>query len=406
MRKVFIAFAFFALGSCLSESSVKPGSSSTFIRYFSGGNNDVAQAMEIAPDGGFIILATTRIQKAESDIPNFKIKLIKTDPLGNPVWQMLYPAVDVKDKNYTAGAIQIIPSGGYVITGDDIQANGTIKALLMTVDDIGGLTKSASYNTSTGQTVRGKAVAVNAAGNFLVLSTSGNDKMYLTEIDKNTFQSVIPNPVEYAAGQTNLSNRLLIDELGKAVWSGVVTKSGLTGIRLIKTTPNSINTDFDLLISIPGFNEVGKDFCKYGLGYALTGSTNQKNGVATPGTDTDILFKRLSSDGTVLSSTSFPIENQNDEGNSISTTLDGGLILLSSANSAGIAGRGDTDFYLIKINAFGDKTWTSAFGSKFKDEGVTVRQTSDSGYVVLGTTTQGSLKIITLLKTDKNGKIE
>ena len=80
--------------------------------------------------------------------------------------------------------------------------------------------------------------------------------------------------------------------------------------------------------------------------------------------------------------------------------------MLSSASSAGIAGRGDSDFYLIKINAFGDTVWTNSFGSKFKDEGVTIRQTSDGGYVVLGTTTQGSLKIITLLKTDKNGKIE
>ena len=42
----------------------------------------------------------------------------------------------------------------------------------------------------------------------------------------------------------------------------------------------------------------------------------------------------------------------------------------------------------------------------FKDEGVAVRQVSDGGYIVLGTTTQGALRIITLIKTDKNGKVE
>ena len=122
---------------------------------------------------------------------------------------------------------------------------------------------------------------------------------------------------------------------------------------MIKTPPNSINSEFDLLISNPGFTEVATDFCRFGYGYAITGSTNQKTGVATPSSDTDILFKRLAPDGTVLSSTSFPLgdkDSQNDVGNAISSTQDGGLILLSSVNSIAIDGKGDTDYYLIKIN--------------------------------------------------------
>jgi hypothetical protein len=61
---------------------------------------------------------------------------------------------------------------------------------------------------------------------------------------------------------------------------------------------------------------------------------------------------------------------------------------------------------MIKLDAFGNVTWTSAFGSRFKDEGTVALQTSDGGYVVLGTTTQGALKIVTLIKTDKNGKVQ
>ncbi len=404
MRKIFTVIALLSVTSCLNENGLSPGTTSTFVRYYNGGNNDTAQALEGTADKGFIILATTRVQKAEADKLRSKIKLIKTDLNGNPIWQTLIPAITDTSKNYTASSLQILPAGGYIITGEDIQRDGSSKVLVLKVDESGALQGNPA---SLGPPSSGKAIAINSVGNFLVLSSTGTDTMRLAEIDKTNL-STVNWTKKYNAGSTTLDSKLFVDETGKILWSGVATKSGLTGIRIVKTAPNAENTDFDLLVSIPGFNEVGTDFCKFGYNYAITGSTNQKAGSTTAGSDTDILFKRIGSDGTVLSSQSFPFQNdnQNDVGNSLSSTQDGGLILLASVNSAAISGRGDTDYYLIKINAFGDKVWTSSFGSKFKDDGVTVRQTSDGGFAVLGTTTQGALKIITLTKTDKDGKIQ
>jgi len=116
----------------------------------------------------------------------------------------------------------------------------------------------------------------------------------------------------------------------------------------------------------------------------------------------------------VLASVSFPLgsgDTQNDVGNSISSTRDGGLILLASVNSLALDnlqrdGRGDNDYLLIKINAFGDHEWDTNFGSRFKDTGVAVRQASDGNYVILGTTLQGSQEITMLAKTNSLGKIE
>src|SRR4249920_845525 len=102
MRKIFIAVAFLSLGSCLNESVTSPSEESTFVRYFNGGNNDAAQAMEVTPDGGFIILATTTVKKTDADKPKNKIKLIRTDKYGNQVWQSLFPAATDTTKNYTA----------------------------------------------------------------------------------------------------------------------------------------------------------------------------------------------------------------------------------------------------------------------------------------------------------------
>ena len=44
--------------------------------------------------------------------------------------------------------------------------------------------------------------------------------------------------------------------------------------------------------------------------------------------------------------------------------------------------------------------------AKIDKNGVAVMQAQDGGYIILGTTTQGALKILTLLKTDKDGNIE
>jgi hypothetical protein len=405
MRKFFTFCLCSLLISCLSESGVTPGSSETFIRYFNGGNNDEAQDLAVADDGGFVILATTKIQKAESDTLRTKIKLIKTDKTGNPLWQMLYPGFSVTDRNYSASAIQVVPNGGgYIIAGGVIDDNGISKTLVMLVDENGVTQNSLDLDLDPGINEKGKGIAINSTGNYLALSSQGTSKMIITEIDKTTFTTI--SSIGHSQGDTELDTRLVVDETDKAVWSGVVTSNGLKGVRLTKTIPANINVEFDQLLGNPGFNEVGNDFCKYGLIYVITGSTNQKPGGTTAGADTDILFKRVDANGEILSTASFPIEGQNDIGNSINTTLDGGLILLASANSAGIGGRGDSDFYLIKINGFGEQEWTSAFGSRFKDEGVIALQSADGGYVILGTTTQGSIKIITLAKTDNKGKIE
>lgn len=418
MRKLYTVGLSLLLLSCLSETTVDPGSSATFIRYYNGGNNDEASALELSPEGGYMILATTRIQKAEADIPRTKIKLIKTDEAGNPLWQRLYPGFTNTTRDYTASAIQAIPTGGYIVIGDVIDKSivGSVsQTFVLEVDENGVARDSIDLDFVNLVAENGKAIAIGANGNYLALSTQGTQTMVLTELINSASAPIsVAGTVAYTGGVTTLANRLLVDDVGKAVWSGMATASGLTGIRLLRTIPNSPTVDFDLLLSEPGYSLAGFDFCRYGLGYAIAGATNEKpNGTAA--TDTDILFYLTSNDGSTIRVTSFPFDdpstpenedNQIDAGNAIAPTNDSGLIFLSSINSAAIKGRGDADFYLIKIDAFGNKQWTSSFGSRFKDEGVAIRQLTNGSYVALGTTTQGSLKILTLFKTNKDGKIE
>ncbi len=407
--------------SCLSETSVDPGSSATFIRYYNGGNNDEAKGLELAP-GGYMVMGTTRIQKSEAEIPRTKIKLIKTDASGNPLWQRLYPGFADTDRDYLASAIKAIVDvngtiTGYIIIGDVIKKSGPFagvsQSFVLKVDTDGNGLDSLDFAFNPGIAEKGRAVNIEPNGIILALSTQGTDNMILTEIDPTTFDRV-NTPREFASGETTLSNRLVIDAAGKAVFSGERTVAGETGVRFIRSIPDSPTTDFDHFISEPGYSYAGADFCPFGTGYAILGATNKKPD-GSLGQDTDILFFKLKSDGSRDTLNTFPFDdpltpinedNQIDAGSAIATTIDGGLVFLSSVNSTAIDGRGDSDFYMIKIDAFGTKIWTSQFGSRFKDEGIAIRALSDGSFLALGTTTQGALKILTLFRTNSNGRID
>ncbi len=73
----------------------------------------------------------------------------------------------------------------------------------------------------------------------------------------------------------------------------------------------------------------------------------------------------------------------NDVGNSIIQTADGGYIVTGVSYSFG-AGNGDV--YLVKLDVNGDSLWTKAYGGTSLDYGYSVQQTSSGSYIVAGYT--------------------
>lgn len=84
----------------------------------------------------------------------------------------------------------------------------------------------------------------------------------------------------------------------------------------------------------------------------------------------------------------------NELGWEIQQTSDNGYILVGSSNSFG-----DWSIYLIKTDADGDTLWTKLHGSS---AGYSVQQTSDSGYII-GGKYGGLIGDVCLIKTDGNG---
>jgi len=91
-----------------------------------------------------------------------------------------------------------------------------------------------------------------------------------------------------------------------------------------------------------------------------------------------------------------------DEGWSVQQTLDGGYVVVGNTYSFG---SGSGDIFLLKINANGDTLWSRTYGGVNNDYGHSVLETVDGAYIVAGTTLSfgAGLEDFYLMKVDTLG---
>jgi hypothetical protein len=95
-----------------------------------------------------------------------------------------------------------------------------------------------------------------------------------------------------------------------------------------------------------------------------------------------------------------------EEGYSVRQTSDGGYIITGGTRSFGTGTPDRYNLYLIKANAQGETAWTRVYGGLGEDQGYSVQQTSDGGYIIAGVMTESIASAdsnLWLIKTDASG---
>jgi len=134
-------------------------------------------------------------------------------------------------------------------------------------------------------------------------------------------------------------------------------------------------------------------------GYALVGFVQpQRDG------DYDVTLIKTDASGTVQWQQTYT-GIQDEKGYDLIQTSDGGYALLGYTESYGA---GAKDLYLIKTNATGDSVWAQTYGGPSDDEGKSLVQTSDGGYILTGYTMSfgSGAKDLYLVKVASDGTVE
>jgi hypothetical protein len=399
--KRIIFLAIMAAGMFISgcNSPIIPPVTNTgsFQKMYGGSGDQKGNSIRQTSDGGYIVAGSS----SSTDINGVTnhggsdFYVIKLDGSGAVLWQKMYGGSGTD----SASSIQQTDDGGYIVAG---YSNST---------DISGVVNHGDYDSYI--------IKLNSSGSVLWQKMyGGSDKDYANSIQQTSDGGYI---VAGSSTSTDISG---------------VTNNGFVDSYVIKLDANG-NTQWQKLYGGSGGNFASSIQQTSDGGYIVagsSGSTEISGGIIA----TDFYVIKLDSGGSVLWQ-NLHGGSGDDFAYSIQETSDGGYIVAGYSGSTDISGvtnHGYSDVYMIKLDNIGTIEWQKMYGGHWSyyywhwvlnyyvyicdpawDSAAEVRQTSDGGYVIAGTSNSADISGVTkhssdnlydvyIIKLDGNGDIE
>ncbi len=364
----------------------------SFRRTFGGPGLDEGNAVLQTRDGGYITTGVT----ASSGTGARNMWLLKVDATGQQLWSRSFGSSE-----YSGGeSIQETVDGGYIIVGSRLSARPTdYDILLIKTDDkgrelwtrtFGG--KGWDWGSFVRQTPDGGYVITGwtdsygaGAGDLWLIKTDGagvkewdrtyggidNDQGNCVQPTSDGGYIVTGTTTSYSIGQDDLW-LLKTDATGNVQWMRTFGGSGSDEGQYVQQTGDG--------------------------GYIVVGSTTSFGSG-----DSDVWFIRLGVDGDVAWTRTLG-GTEWDWGSAVVQVGDDGFIMAGSTFSNGA---GESDVWLIRIDADGHEDWSRTFGGPDLDFGLGLELTADGGFIIAGQThSYGAGKSdLWLIKTNAEGEV-
>ena len=294
-----------------------------WTKVYGGTANDYAWSVEQTRDGGYIVTGESRSFGSNG----YDVYLIKTNASGDTAWTRTYGGAFEDDSR----CVRQTADGGYIIAGYTASFGAQYDLVYLVKTDSSG-------------NLAWQDTAIGGPGG------TGWNMAYSVQQTKDGGYVVAGYTDAFGAGYDDVW-LIKTNSSGSVTWSKTLGGADYDDARSVQQTSDS--------------------------GYIIAGETKSFGAGAYDA----YLIKTNSSGDTVWTRTYGGTGN--DAATSVQQTQDGGYIVTGYTQSFGA---GADDVWLLKLNASGDTVWTRTFGGSGYDDGNSVQQTSDNGYIIAGTT--------------------
>lgn len=316
----------------------------TFQRTYGSNTDDQGSQILLTQDNNYAIIGTYGETEG--------IYLIKVDSIGNSIWQKTFNPPTTWYFHYDYSFKQTQDSG-FIIAGTIYYKNGNGKDICLI------------KTNSVGDTLWSKFYAGPNSGYYKAVA-------YDIIITADNGYAIVGTEI----GSTN-KNVFLIktDSSGNLQWSKYYG-----------------GTNDDEGYSLQQTSDGG---------YIITGYTYSFGQGGW-----DVYLLKINSTGNLLWTKTYG-GNRYDYANHIEITDDGGFILTGVTSGYGAGAIYDDDLFLMKTDSLGNSIWAYTYGGNSNENGKSVKQTSDRGFIATGFTSSSGAgqEDVYLIKTDSIGNV-